>query len=104
MAEPMKIRATMAGDTADIKVLMNHPMETGQRKDAKTGQLIPAHFIQTVTAQVNGKTVLDAQWSQAISKNPFLGFKVKGAKAGDKVTVSWSDNKGEKNSADATVS
>jgi sulfur-oxidizing protein SoxZ len=83
---------------------MNHPMETGQRKDAKTGQLIPAHFIQTVTAQVNGKTVLDAQWSQAISKNPFLGFKVKGAKAGDKVTVSWSDNKGEKNSADATVS
>ncbi len=104
MAEPMKIRATMAGDTADIKVLMNHPMETGQRKDAKTGQLIPAHFIQNVTAQVNGKTVLEAQWSQAISKNPFLGFKVKGAKAGDKVTVSWSDNKGEKNSADATVS
>lgn len=103
MAEPMKIRATMAGDSADIKVLMNHPMETGQRKDAKTGQLIPAHFIQTVTAQLNGKTVLDAQWSQAISKNPFLGFKVKGAKAGDKVTVSWADNKGEKNSADATV-
>jgi sulfur-oxidizing protein SoxZ len=103
MAEPMKIRATMAGDVADVKVLMNHPMETGQRKDAKTGQVIPAHFIQTVTAQVNGKTVLDAQWSQAISKNPFLGFKVKGAKAGDKVTVSWADNKGDKNSADATV-
>lgn len=104
MAEPMKIRATMAGDKADIKVLMNHPMETGQRKDAKTGQLVPAHFIQTVVAQVNGKTVLDAQWSQAISKNPFLGFKVKGAKAGDKVTISWADNKGEKNSAEATVS
>ena len=104
MAEPMRIRATMAGDVADVKVLMNHPMETGQRKDAKTGQLIPAHFIQLVTAQVNGKTVLEAQWSQAVSKNPFLGFKVKGAKAGDKVTVSWADNKGEKNSADATVS
>jgi sulfur-oxidizing protein SoxZ len=103
MAEPMKIRATMAGDSADVKVLMNHPMETGQRKDAKTGQLIPAHFIQTVTAQVSGKTVLEAQWSQAISKNPFLGFKVKGAKAGDKVTVSWTDNKGDKNSADATI-
>ena len=103
MAEPMKIRATMAGDVADVKVLMNHPMETGQRKDAKTGQLIPAHFIQTVSAQVNGKSVLEAQWSQAVSKNPFLGFKVKGAKAGDKVTVSWADNKGDKNSADATV-
>jgi len=103
MADPMKIRATLDGDVANIKVLMNHVMETGQRKDAKTGQLIPAHFIQTVTAQLNGKTVLEAQWSQAVSKNPFLGFKVKGAKAGDKVTVSWADNKGDKNSADASV-
>lgn len=104
MAEPMKIRATLEGDAANIKVLMNHVMETGQRKDAKTGQLIPAHFIQTVAATLNGKVVLEAQWSQAVSKNPFLGFKVKGAKAGDKVNVSWADNKGEKNSADATVS
>lgn len=103
MAEPMKIRATMEGDAANIKVLMNHVMETGQRKDAKTGQLIPAHFIQTVTAHVNGKPVLEAQWSQAVSKNPFLGFKVKGAKHGDKVTVAWTDNKGEKNSAEAVV-
>ena len=103
MAEPMKIRATKEGDSANIKVLMNHAMETGQRKDAKTGQVIPAHFIQTVTAQLNGKTVLEAQWSQAVSKNPFLGFKVKGAKAGDKVNVSWVDNKGDKNSADAVV-
>lgn len=104
MAEPMRIRAQVEGDAADIKVLMNHPMETGQRKDAKTGQLIPAHFIQTVTATVNGKVVLDAQWSQAISKNPFLGFKVKGAKAGDKVSITWADNKGETNTAQATVS
>ncbi len=103
MAEPMKIRATIEGDVANVKVLMNHSMETGQRKDAKTGQLIPAHFIQTVSAQLNGKTVLEAQWSQAVSKNPFLGFKVKGAKAGDKVVVNWVDNKGDKNSAEAAV-
>ena len=103
MAEPMKIRATMEGDAANIKVLMNHVMETGQRKDAKTGQVVPAHFIQTVTAQMNSKIVLEAQWSQAVSKNPFLGFKVKGAKAGDKVMVSWIDNRGDKNSAEATV-
>lgn len=104
MAEPMKIRATMAGDTADIKVLMNHPMETGQRKDPKTGQLIPAHHITEVTATLNGKNVLEAEWSGAISKNPYMGFKVKGAKVGDKVTVSWKDNKGETNTANATVS
>lgn len=103
MAEPMRIRAQMQGDVADVKVLMNHPMETGQRKDAKTGQLIPAHFIQQVTAQLNGTTVLEADWNQAISRNPFLGFKVKGAKAGDKITVSWVDNKGDKNNAEATV-
>ena len=104
MAEPMKIRAQMAGDTADIKVLMNHIMETGLRKDAKTGQLIPAHFIQNVTATLNGKPVLSAQWGVAVSKNPFLGFKVKGAKAGDKIVINWEDNKGDKNTAEATVS
>lgn len=103
MADPMKIRATLQGDVADVKVLMSHIMETGQRKDPKTGQLIPAHFIQEVTATVNGKVVLDSQWSQAISKNPFLGFKVKGAKAGDKVVVNWVDNKGEKNTAEAAI-
>lgn len=99
----IKIRATMTGDSADIKVLMNHPMETGQRKDAKTGQLIPAHFIQTVTATLNGKPVLTAQWGAAISKNPFLGFKVKGAKAGDKVAISWEDNTGAKDSTEVAV-
>ena len=104
MADPMKIRATLQGDTADIKCLMNHVMETGQRKDAKTGQLIPAHFINHVMATVGGKPVLEAQWSVAIAKNPFLGFKVKGAKAGDKVVISWEDNKGDKNSAEAAIS
>jgi sulfur-oxidizing protein SoxZ len=66
--------------------------------------VIPAHYIQQVIATVNGKVVLECDWSVAVSKNPFLGFKVKGAKAGDKVTISWVDNQGEKNSADATIS
>ncbi|HWN30264.1 MAG TPA: thiosulfate oxidation carrier complex protein SoxZ [Burkholderiales bacterium] len=102
MAEAMKIRAQMQGEIADIKVLVSHPMETGQRKDAK-GELIPVHFIKQVRATLNGKMVLDAQWSQAIAKNPFLGFKIKGAKAGDKVSVSWADNKGESNSIETTI-
>jgi sulfur-oxidizing protein SoxZ len=103
MAEPMRIRATMAGDVADVKVLMNHPMETGLRKDAKTGQLVPAHYITDVTATVNGTKVLNAGLSGGISKNPYLGFKVKGPKAGDKVVVTWADNKGDKNSAETTI-
>jgi sulfur-oxidizing protein SoxZ len=103
MADAMKIRATLQGDVADVKVLMFHPMETGLRKDATTGDIIPLHFIRRVLATHNGKTVLDAQWSQAISKNPFLNFRVKGAKSGDRITVSWEDNKGEKASIDATL-
>ncbi|MHB1438398.1 MAG: thiosulfate oxidation carrier complex protein SoxZ [Thiobacillus sp.] len=103
MAEPMRIRATMAGDVADVKVLMNHPMETGLRKDAKTGKMIPAHFITEVIATVNGAPVLAAEMSGGVSKNPYLGFKVKGPKAGDKVAVSWADNKGDKNSVEATI-
>lgn len=103
MAEPMRIRATLTGDVADIKVLMNHPMETGLRKDPKTGQLVPALFIQEVTATLNGTTVLSAEFGSGVSKNPYMGFKVKGAKAGDKVVVSWVDNTGDKNSAEAEI-
>lgn len=103
MAEPMKIRAQMMGDVVDIKVLMLHIMETGLRKDAKTGKVIPAHFIQSVSAEVNGKTVIEAQWGVAVSKNPFLGFKIKGAKPGDKVVINAIDNKGEKSKGETTI-
>jgi sulfur-oxidizing protein SoxZ len=104
MAEPMKIRASMDGDTANVKCLMNHVMETGLRKDAKTGGLVPAHHITNVTATVNGKTVLDAEWGGGVSKNPYLAFKVKGASKGDKVEIKWVDNTGDRNTADATIS
>jgi sulfur-oxidizing protein SoxZ len=103
MADPMKIRATLQGDVVEVKVLVNHPMETGQRKEPASGELIPMHFIQFITATLNGTPVLEAQWSQAISKNPFLGFRVRGARVGDKVAVSWSDNKGESNSIETTI-
>jgi sulfur-oxidizing protein SoxZ len=103
MADPMKIRAQAAGAAATVRVLMAHEMETGQRKDA-AGKTIPAWHITEVTAQLNGKTVLTAQWGPAVSKNPFLQFSVKGAKAGDKIGVTWVDNKGDKRSDEAVVS
>ena len=102
MADPMKIRATLQGDVADVRVLMAHPMETGQRKDA-SGNVVPLHFIQTISAQLNGKTVFAADVSQAISRNPVFAFKVKGAKAGDKLTITWTDNKGEKRTDETTI-
>lgn len=102
MAEPMKIRARLEGDVADVRILMLHPMETGARKDSK-GDIVPQHFIQNVAVTHNGKTVLDAQWSQAISRNPVLGLRIKGAKLGDKLGVTWADNKGDKRTDEATV-
>ncbi len=103
MADPMRIRAQVAGDKATVRVLMSHEMESGQRKDA-AGNTVPAWYIQEVTASLNGKVVLTADWGPAVSKNPFLQFTVKGAKAGDKLAVTWKDTKGESRTDEATVS
>ena len=103
MAETMKGRATVRDGVADVRVLMAHEMETGQRKDA-SGNLVPAWFITEVTASLNGTPVLKVQWGPAISKNPYLSFKVKGAKSGDTVSVTWVDNKGDKRTDEAKVS
>jgi sulfur-oxidizing protein SoxZ len=103
MADPMRIRAQAAGDKTTVRVLMSHEMESGQRKDA-SGKLVPAHFIQEVSASLNGKVVLTAEWGPSVSKNPFLQFVVKGAAKGDKLSVSWKDNKGESRTDEATVS
>ena len=103
MADPMRIRAQTAGSNATVRVLMAHEMETGQRRDA-AGKIIPAWHISEVTATHNGKSVLTAEWGPAIAKNPFLQFNVKGAKAGDKIVVSWKDNRGDTRTDEATVS
>jgi sulfur-oxidizing protein SoxZ len=98
----MKMRATLGQGFTDVRVLMNHPMETGQRKDAD-GKIVPMHFIQNLTVKVNGKTVVDAQVSQAVSRNPVFSFRIKGGAKGDKIEVAWVDNKGETNSTEVAV-
>ena len=103
MADPMKIRATLQGDTVEVRVLMQHEMETGQRKDS-AGKIIPAWHIQQVTATNNGKPVLSARWGPAVSKNPFLSFKFKGGAKGDKLQITWTDNKGDKRTDEVVVS
>jgi sulfur-oxidizing protein SoxZ len=103
MADPMRIRAQVAGSNATVRVLMSHEMESGQRKDA-AGNVVPAWFIQEVSASLNGKPVLTAEWGPSVSKNPFLQFTIKGAKAGDKVAVTWKDNKGDTRADEAAVS
>ncbi len=102
MADPMRIRAQVKDGLTDVRVLMAHPMETGFRKDA-TGKTIPAHFINDVKATSGGRMVLTAKWGQAISQNPYLQFRFKGAKAGDKVAVTWIDNMGDTRTDEATI-
>jgi len=103
MARQTQIRAQMKDGAAEVRVRVTHPMETGQRVDRNTKQKIPAHYIQKMTFSVNGKQVAVTDLGPAVSKDPLVGVRLKGAKAGDKVTVTWSDNKGESGSAEAVI-
>ena len=102
MPDPMRIRAQVTGEKATVRMLMNHEMETGLRKDA-AGKTVPAWYIQEVSARLNGKVVLTVEWGPSVSKNPFLQFNIKGAKVGDKVSVTWRDNKGETRTDETAV-
>ena len=102
MSDPMRIRAQVQGDKTTVRVLVGHEMESGQRKDA-AGKIVPAWFIQEISATWNGRVVMSAQWGTAVSKNPFMQFSFKGGKAGEKVVVSWIDNRGDKRSDEAVI-
>ena len=102
MANPMKIRAANKDGVTEVKVLMSHEMETGQRKDAN-GAIIPAWFITELTAKHGDKVVLQGEFGTAVSKNPYLAFKFKGGAKGEKVAVSWKDNKGDSRTDEATI-
>lgn len=99
----IKIRAKAKDGVTTVKCLMTHPMETGTRKDKKSGKLVPAHFIQEVVGEINGKKVITAHWGGGISKNPYLSFKFTGGAAGDTVKISWSDNQGGSDSGEVAI-
>lgn len=94
----IRIRAKLKDGRVEVRTLIEHPMDTG-RVRGKDGQLIPAHFIQELTVQHNDKTVVSAQLGVGISKDPYFAFYLKEGKVGDKITVSWVDNLGNKDSA-----
>ena len=96
MAGPMKMRATLGSGYTDVRVLMTHPMTTAQSNQ-------PLHFIQNITVKQNGKAVVEAQISQAISRNPVFTFRIKGGAKGDKIEITWVDNRGEKRTDETVV-
>ncbi len=104
MAERLtKVKVKKLGDKHQVLVLVNHPMETGQRKDKKTGEKVPAHYIETITFELNGKKVAEAMLGGGVSKNPLTGIELDGAKSGDTIKISWTDNKGESGGAETAV-
>ena len=102
MAEAMKVKVDLIDNLAKVKCLINHPMETGLRKD-KAGQVIPAHYITHISATLNDVPVMDGKLGTGVSRNPFLVFWVQRCKLGDKIAVNWVDNTGDKNSDEATI-
>jgi len=102
MATTIKCRAKERDGGAEIRLLITHPMKT-EGRDAKTGAVVPPHFIQQVTVEVNGAPALDAAWGQAVSTNPYLEVFVNGAKKGDTIVCSWVDNTGTTDKADFKV-
>ena len=103
MSNSIKVRAKVKGGVATVKCLINHPMETGLRKDKKTGKMIPAHFINEVVATSGGNTVMTANWSGGVSKNPYMSFAFTGGAKGDEVKISWTDNQGGSDSGTAKI-
>jgi sulfur-oxidizing protein SoxZ len=99
----IKARAKVKGDICTVKALIKHPMETGLRKDKKTGDKIPAHFIQEVKCDHNNETVMNAYWGGSVSKNPYISFSFTGASKGDTIMISWIDNKDDSDSIETKI-
>ena len=103
MGKPIKIRAKVKGDIAEVKALMPHDMESGLRRDPETNELVPAHYITDVVAEHNGEVVLTAYWGTAVSKNPYVAFSFSGAAVGDTIVIRWNDNKGDSSETEAIL-
>ena len=93
MASTIRLKTKTNGGITTVRAIIRHPMETGFRIDSETSELVPVHYINEVIVKHNDKVVMSCDWSRAVSKNPYLSFMFKGASVGDKLVLSWSDNK-----------
>lgn len=103
MGSSIKVRTSIREGVATVRTIIRHPMHTGFEIDEKTGETIPAHYIETVTVRHGEKTILQCDWSRAVSTNPYLSFSFSGAKSGDPLSISWKDNKSESDSIEIKI-
>lgn len=99
----IKCKAKADGDMVQVKTLMKHQMETGLRKDSKTGEVIPAHHITEVVCFHHDREIFRCNMGPAVSKNPYLAFTVVGPKAGDTLRLTSVDNRGATDSGETVV-
>ncbi|MDM8567962.1 thiosulfate oxidation carrier complex protein SoxZ [Thiotrichales bacterium HSG1] len=98
-----RVKAKLKDGITEVKAMIPHPMESGLRKDLETGALVPAHFIKEIECTVEGKVVMSAVWSGAISKNPYWAFRIKGASKGNNLKITWKDNQGGTDSKEVKI-
>lgn len=103
MADSIRIKTIAGAGNIEVRALINHPMYIGKR-DKASGKFVDPHYIEEVAVELNGKTILRGDWSSGVAKNPYLAFKIRGATTGDKLKLSWKDNKGESDSLETTIS
>ncbi len=104
MAIQIRIREADDGSNdKEVIALLEHPMHTGTQKDKETKKLIPAHFIQRIVLEHNGRAVAEAHTGGALAADPLLTFRLKGAKNGDKVRLSWWDNQKKTETVEKTI-
>ena len=103
MSDTIRMRASLKGDTVVVKAIITHPMETGRRQDAQSGETVPAHFIQKVQAEYQDRQVFQSYWGTGVSANPFVSFAFEGGSKGETVKLTWVDNKGQFGSAEVAI-
>ena len=96
--KPIRVRTRLRNDITTVKALISHPMETGLRKDKKTGQMLPAHYIQEITCKHNGTLKILLEFGISVSRDPFIEFELEGGAKEDLLELAWKDNKGETDS------
>lgn len=90
----LKVKAKASGGKTKVKMMAKHVMETGQRKDKKSGELIPAKFLKELKVEHAGKVVFAANLGTAVSKNPYMAFNFAGGAKGEELTMTWVENTG----------
>jgi sulfur-oxidizing protein SoxZ len=103
MASTIRLKTKTSNGVTTVRAIIRHPMETGFRIDSETSELIPTHYINEVIVKHNGNIVMSCDWTRAVSKNPYLSFMFKGANAGDKLELAWSDNKNNSDSIETLI-